>query len=188
MTATTHPTTAELLLKSRAGERWAFDTLYTRLYDDLQGVARGQLRRYGAGDTLDTTALVHEAYVRLVDETSVPWECRAHFLAIAARAMRRALVDYTRERHAQKRGGGSPHVTLPADLFGVAPPLETLMVIDDALSELATFDDRLPRVAECRLFGGLTEAETAQALGVSVRTVQRDWRRARAWLQQELSD
>jgi RNA polymerase sigma factor (TIGR02999 family) len=188
MATTTHPSTAELLVRSRDGDRLAFDVLYTRLYHDLQGVARGQLRRFRSGDTLDTTALVHEAYFRLVDETSVPWECRAHFLAIAARAMRRALVDYLRERGAQKRGGGRPHVTLPAELLGGAPPLETLLAIDDVLARLATFSERLPRVAECRLFGGLTEEETARALGVSVRTVQRDWRRARAWLQEGLSD
>lgn len=187
MTRTTQPRTAELLTRSRGGDRSAFDLLYTRLYDDLRQAARGQLRRYG-GDTLDTSALVHEAYVRLVDETSVPWECRSHFLAIAARAMRRAMVDYVRERTALKRGGGSLHVTLSHDAIGASQQPETLIAIDRALSELATFNERLPQVAECRLFGGMTEEETAHALDVSVRTVQRDWQRARAWLQQELGD
>lgn len=188
MASTTGASTAELLLKSRAGDRSSFDLLYTRLYDDLRAAARGQLRRYGLHGTLDTTAVVHEAWMRLVDERAVPWECRAHFLAVAARAMRRAVVDHIRERTALKRGGGRPHVTLAADLLGSAHQPETLIAIDNALSSLATFNDRLPRVAECRLFGGLTEEETAGALGVSVRTVQRDWQRARAWLQQELGD
>jgi RNA polymerase sigma factor (TIGR02999 family) len=188
LTRESRSTTTELLARSRAGERLAFDILYERLYQDLLGVARGQLRRYPRRGTLDTTALVHEAYVRLVDETGVPWECRAHFLAIAARAMRRAVVDYIRERSAQKRGGGAPHVTLSLDHMGVSQAPDTLITIDAALSSLATFDERLCQVAECRLFGGLTEEETAQALGISIRTVQRDWQRARAWLQEALAE
>lgn len=187
MAITTPASTVELLLKSRAGDRASFDRLYTRLYEELRKAARGQLRHYRGG-TLDTTALVHEAYIRLADERHVPWECRAHFLAIAARAMRRAVVDHIRERMALKRGGGRPHITLAPELLGEAHQPETLIAIDTALSSLATFNERLPRVAECRLFGGLTEEETADALGVSVRTVQRDWRRARAWLQEELRD
>jgi RNA polymerase sigma-70 factor, ECF subfamily len=187
MAITTPASTVELLLNSRAGDRASFDRLYTRLYDELRDAARGQLRHYRGG-TLDTTALVHEAYIRLADERHVPWECRAHFLAIAARAMRRAVVDRIRERMALKRGGGRPHITLAPELMGVVNQPETLIAIDTALSSLATFNERLPRVAECRLFGGLTEEETADALGVSVRTVQRDWRRARAWLQEELGD
>jgi RNA polymerase sigma-70 factor, ECF subfamily len=184
-----HPetSTAELLALSRSGDRVAFDTLYTRLYDDLQSAARGQLRHRSGGATLDTTGLVHEAYIRLVDETGVPWACRAHFLGVAARAMRRAIVDYVRERTARKRGGGVAHVTLVPDLVGIAHEPEILIGIDDALSAMAQFNDRLSRVAECRLFGGMSEEETAAALDVSVRTVQRDWQRARAWLQAELS-
>jgi RNA polymerase sigma factor (TIGR02999 family) len=187
MASTTGATTAELLLQSRAGDKSSFDCLYTRLYRELGEAARGQLRRYRC-DTLDATALVHEAYIRLVDERDVPWDCRAHFLAVAARAMRRAVVDHIRERMALKRGGGRPHITLAPDLVAAPQQPETLIAIDDALSTLAAFNERLPRVAECRLFGGLTEEETARALGVSVRTVQRDWQRARAWLQQELCD
>lgn len=184
-----HPetNTAELLALSRSGDRSAFDTLYTRLYQDLQAAARGQLRRHSSGATLDTSALVHEAYIRLADETGVPWACRAHFLGIAARAMRRAIVDYVRARTARKRGGGAAHVTLVAELVGIAHEPEVLIGVDDALSTMAEFNERLSRVAECRLFGGMSEEETAAALGVSVRTVQRDWRRARAWLQAELS-
>jgi RNA polymerase sigma factor (TIGR02999 family) len=187
MPGATSADTADLLARSREGDKAAFDRLYTRLYENLQEAARGQLRRYG-GVTLDTTTLVHEAYVRLVDETSVAWAGRSHFLAIAARAMRRAMVDHFRARNAQKRGGGTVHVTLSHDVGGVAHQPETLITIDNALEELATFNERLPQVAECRLFGGLTVEETARALGVSVRTIERDWQRARAWLQQELSD
>lgn len=179
--------TSQLLARSRAGDRTAFDTLYARLYEDLHSAARGQLHRHPSGGTLDTTALVHEAYVRLLDEQSVPWESRAHFLAVAARAMRRVIIDDARRRTAQKRGGDAPHVTLSPEVLGAVEDPHTLIAIDDALSRLARFDERLPRVAECRLFAGLSEQETAGALDVSVRTVQRDWQRARAWLQQELS-
>lgn len=180
--------TADLLIRSRAGDRHAFDAVYTRVYDDLLTVARGQRRRVGGSDTLDTTSLVHEAYFRLVDERSVPWECRAHFLAIAARAMRRAAVDYIRERGAQKRGGNFRHVALTSDIFGEPSDPETLIAIDTAIAGLAKFNDRLAQVAECRLFGGLTESETAEALTTPLRTVQRDWQRARAWIQQALRD
>jgi RNA polymerase sigma factor (TIGR02999 family) len=188
VTTTNRAKTAELLARSHSGDKGAFDALFDRLYEDLSGAARGQLGLYGRDRTLDTTALVHEAYVRLVDEHSVPWECRAHFLAIAARAMRRAVVDYVRERTALKRGGGAPHVTLAPEVMGVAGDSEVLIAIDEALSRLATFNERLLTIAECRLFAGLTDEETARALDVSVRTVQRDWQRARAWLQQELDD
>lgn len=185
MTTRPRATTAELLLNSRAGDRSSFDQLYSRLYGELRDAARGQLRHYH-GATLDPTALVHEAYMRLVDERDVPWEDRVHFIAVAARAMRRAVVDHLRERMALKRGGGRPHVTLVPELVGESHAPETLIAIDHALSTLETFNERLAQVGESRLFGGLTEEETAAALGVSVRTVQRDWRRARAWLQEEL--
>lgn len=181
-------TIGTLLIRSRDGDRHAFDALYARLYADLHDAAHGQLRRYGRGGTLDTTSLVHEAYLRMLDEKSAPWSCRAHFLAIAARAMRRAIVDYVRERTAQKRGGGRPHVTLSSQELGAADDPGTLIAIDDALTGLAEFNERLTHVAECRLFGGLTEGETAEALGVSLRTAQRDWQRARAWLQRELAE
>lgn len=187
MATTSDVLTAELLLQSRAGNKSAFDHLYTRLYTELREAARGQRRRY-RGSTLDTGTLVHEAYIRLVDERNVAWECRAHFLAIAARAMRRALVDHIRREMALKRGGARAHITLRPDLLAAADQPDLIVAIDNTLSSLAAFNPRMARIAECRLFGGLTEEETAGALGVSVRTVQREWRRVRAWLQQELSD
>lgn len=179
--------TAELLAHARAGDKNAFDGLYARLYGELRPLARRQLFGQRRRQTLDTTALLHETYARMVGET-LPAESRAHFLAIAARAMRRVIVDYARAREAQKRGGGVHAVSLPEDSLGVKHDIETLITIDQALSGLAAFNERLVRVAECRLFGGLTEEETACALDVSLRTVQRDWPRARAWLQQRLGD
>jgi len=179
--------TKQLLSRAHAGDREAFDLLYSRLYDNLREIARRQRRKHGSRDTLDTVAVVHEAYCRLVDEKDVSWEHRAHFLGIAARTMRRVIVDYVRERGARKRGGGVPHVTLPPEGPGVEQHVEELVAIDEILSMLGAFDERLERVAECRLFGDMAQQEIAAALGVSVRTVQRDWRRASAWLQRELS-
>lgn len=179
--------TAELLARSREGDRAAFDALYAHLYEQLQVAARGQLRRHRSGGTLDTSALVHEAYVRLLNEQRVPWESRAHFLGVAARAMRRVIIDDARRRTARKRGGELLHVTLSPELSVPVEDIHTLLAIDEAITRLAGFDERLPRVAECRLFAGLSEEETATALDVSLRTVQRDWKRARAWLQRELA-
>jgi RNA polymerase sigma-70 factor, ECF subfamily len=178
--------TAELLARARSGDRSAFDALYSRLYDELLVAARSQLRRSSGPSTLDTVGLVHEAYVRLADGADVPWADRAHFVAVAARAMRCAVVDHLRARTAGKRGGGELHVTLSEHASGTPADPHTILAIDDALTRLGAFSERLPRVAECRLFGGLSEAETAEALNISLRTAQRDWRRARAWLREAL--
>ncbi len=175
-----------LLVAHREGDRQAFEQLVPLVYDDLRRIARRQIGRGGAAPTLNSTAIVHEAYFRLVDETGVPWQNRGHFFAIAARSMRRIIIDYARERHARKRGGGKVHVELEPDALAIDEHAESLLAIDRALTSMSAFSDRLARVVECRLFGGLSEAETAQALEVSVRTVQRDWRRGRAWLQREL--
>jgi RNA polymerase sigma-70 factor, ECF subfamily len=178
--------TQELLHRARSGDRSAFDALYALLYDELLEAARSRLRSAPGPATLDTVGLVHEAYVRLAQGSEVPWTDRAHFLAVAARAMRCAVVDHLRARSAQKRGGGDIHVTLSEHAAGAPSDPHTLLVIDDALTRLAAFNDRLPRVAECRLFGGLSEEETAEALNISLRTAQRDWQRARAWLREAL--
>jgi RNA polymerase sigma factor (TIGR02999 family) len=179
--------TSQLLEHARAGDKAAFDALYSRLYAELRSIAHRQLAGQRRRETLDTTALVHEAYARLVED-SPRADTRAHFLAIAARAMRHVIVDYARERSAQKRGGGRSDITLPPDAQSVAQDIETLIALDDALAALAAVNGRLERIAECRLFGGLTEEETATALDISVRTVQREWPRARAWLQLRLTD
>jgi RNA polymerase sigma factor (TIGR02999 family) len=175
-----------LLQAHHDGDRAAFDQLVPLVYDRLRRIARGQLsgRR---GQTLDTTSLVHEAYMELVEETGVAWQDRSHFFAICARAMRRILVDYARERTAQKRGGGKPDLTLEPELLGVEQQAEQVLAVDRALESLAGFNERLARLVECRYFAGMTEEESAHALGVSLRTVQRDWMRARAWLQKELA-
>lgn len=179
-----------LLKAHHEGDRAAFDELVPLVYERLRRIARGQLARRGRGHTLDTTSLVHEAYLELVEETGVAWQNRSHFFAISARAMRRILVDYARRRTAKKRGGGKPDLTLePEQLTGhldVERQAEEVLAVDRALESLAGVSERLARLVECRYFAGMTERETAEALDVSLRTVQRDWTRARAWLLQEL--
>ena len=176
-----------LLLAWRAGEPDAFDRLFPLVYDELRRIAARQLGREQQGHTLDTTALVHEAYFRLVDQTRVAWADRSHFFAVAAQAMHRVLVDYARQYQAEKRGRAPERVPLGDDMLLVEDRADTLLAIDDALRELARLDERLSRVVECRFFGGLTEEETAQALGVTARTVRRDWTKARGWLHHALN-
>jgi len=180
--------TTRLLNRVRSGDREAFDLLYSRLYADLRDIARRQRQKHGSPQTLDTVAVASEAYSRLIDESAVSWEGRAHFLAIAARTMRRVIVDYARERGALKRGGGTTHVTLTPETMGVRQHVEEMLIVDNVLTMLGEFDERLERVAECRLFGGLTHIEIASTLGVSERTVERDWRRAKAWLDRKLRE
>lgn len=175
-----------LLQAHHEGNRAAFDRLVPLVYDRLRRIARGQRARHGRGQTLDTTSLVHEAYLELVEETGVAWQDRSHFFAICARAMRRILVDYARERSAQKRGGGKRDTTLDPERLGGEQHAEEVLAVDRALESLASFNERLAQVVECRYFAGFTEEETTRALGVSLRTVQRDWARARAWLLKEL--
>ena len=138
------------------------------------------------GHSLQATALVNEAYLRLVDVKDVAWQDRAHFLAVAARAMRRILVDHARARRAQKRGGDAADVTFDEALLVTSEPRQDLVALDDALQTLARFDERKSRVIEMRFFGGLTEEETAGALNVSRETVKRDWKMAKLWLLREL--
>ena len=140
------------------------------------------------GHSLQATALVNEAYVRLVDGKAVAWQDHAHFLAVSARVMRRILVDHARAKHAQKRGGGGARVTFDEALVVTDEPHQNLVALDDALEALATFDVRKSRVVELRFFGGLSIEETASALNVSPDTVMRDWRLAKAWLQGEMRD
>lgn len=178
-----------LLQAHHRGDREAFDRLVPLVYDRMRRIARGQLARSGRGHTLSTTALVHEAYVQLVAETGVDWQDRAHFYAICARAMRRILVDYARMRLARKRGGAVPHVTLTGDLAtATGTSAEMVLAVDRAVERLASFNPRLAQIVECRSFAGMTEEETADALGTSLRTVQREWMRARAWLRKELDE
>ncbi|HJQ53761.1 MAG TPA: ECF-type sigma factor [Gemmatimonadaceae bacterium] len=155
-------------------------------YQELRAIAHRRLVARGHGGTLSTTALVHEAYLKLVDQSRSGWNDRAHFLALASLAMRHVLVDRARERHALKRGGEHRQVTLNDDVIPADDQADILLQIDEALDQLAKFDPRIAKVVECRFFGGLTEADTAEALGVTVRTVQRDWVKARVLLQHAL--
>lgn len=175
-----------LLQRHHAGDRQAFDTLVTLVYDHLRRIARGQLARGQPSDTLSSTALVHEAYVQLQKETGVVWQNRSHFFGICARAMRRILVDHARQRGAQKRGNGVPPRSLDRVDLSVDDQAELVVAVDQALASLEGVNGRLARLVECRYFAGMTEEETATALGTSLRTVQRDWMRARAWLLKEL--
>jgi RNA polymerase sigma-70 factor (ECF subfamily) len=169
------------------GSRESFDQLTSLLYDELQRVARGAMRRERPGHTLQTQALLHEAYVRLID-VEIDWQDRAHFLAVAARTMRRVLVDHGKARARAKRGGGAVIVTLTGSLAVAAdaPAQIDVLVLSQALDRLAAQDGRMAEIVELHFFGGLTCAETAEALGVSTPTVERDLRAARAWLRRDL--
>lgn len=180
-----------LLAAARQGDESATPRLMALVYDELRLMARRQLRRRRPGQTITTTALVHEAYLRLVDHESASWRDRSHFFAVAALAMRHVLVDSARRRLAKKRGGEDVRVPLE-DLRGgeQEPDAEAraveLLAMDRALTSLAALNERLSQLVELRFFAGLTEEETAEVLGTSERTVRRDWRKARAFLFQAL--
>lgn len=175
-----------LLHRMHAGDPAALDRLLPLVYDELRAAARRALAREQPGHTLHATDLVHEAYFKLVGAGATPWQDRAHFHAVAARSMRQVLVEHARRRLADKRGGGAAHVTL-GDAEAAAPVDDAeLVALDDALGRLDRLQPRLRALVEYRYFGGLSERETAEVLGVSERTVQRDWARARAWLHKEL--
>jgi RNA polymerase sigma factor (TIGR02999 family) len=180
------PITA-LLLQASLGDRAAMDQLFPLVYDQLRRMASSSLRRERPDHTLGTTGLVHEAYLRLVDQTRVGWRDRAHFYAVAALAMRRILVDYARRHRRVKRGGGQRPVSLDEGAVSLDERAENIVALDEALTRLAELNPRLSRIVECRFFGGLTEEEIAEALGVTTRTVKRDWAKARGWLYQELT-
>lgn len=177
----------DLLLQLRGGSPEATDRLFSAVYGKLRRIASRQLRGERQGHTLGTTGLVHETYLKLADQTRVEWQDRAHFYRVAAGAMRRILVDYARRYRTQRRGGELQRVSLDEDV-SVSERGETLLAVDEALKRLASLNQRLSQVVECRYFGGLSEQETAEALGVTSRTVQRDWAKARGWLYLELSN
>lgn len=178
------PTPADLTAQVLAlGEDpTAAEAMFPLVYDELRRMARRALDGEQTGHTLDTTALVHEAYLRLVDSARVPWEDRSRFLAVAATAMRHILIDYARRRRAQKRGKAPVAVDLDKVQLSADDSVEALVVLDDALTRLAALSPRLVQVVECRFFIGMTEEETATALGVTARTVRRDWLKAKGWL------
>jgi RNA polymerase sigma-70 factor (ECF subfamily) len=179
---------SQLLRAWSEGDRVAFDKLMPLVYQELRHMARRYMDRQQAGHTLQTTALIHEAYLRLVDcQQEVSWQNRAHFFGVAAKAMRHILVDYARARQAAKRGGGAFEVSLDESTVVSEERTAELAALDDALLSLASFDQRKSQVVELRYFGGLTVEETAEVLKVSPETVARDWRIARTWLLRELS-
>ena len=170
----------------RGGDEAALDTLLPLVHDELRRMARRHIAGERPGRTLQATALVNEAFLRLVDLKRVNWENRAHFLAMVARLMRRVLVDAARARQADKRGGQMVRVTFDEALIEGQDRAGDLLALDDALEALAALDDRKSRVVELRFFGGLGLEETAEALGVSTKTVMRDWDLAKAWLQRQM--
>jgi RNA polymerase sigma factor (TIGR02999 family) len=177
----------ELLHAYAGGDREAFDRLVPLVYDELRRIARHHIRRNERGHTLDTTGLVHEAYLKLAGQKGMRLQDRGHFLAVSACAMRQVIIDRARARAAAKRGGGDAPVTLDENRVAAQDQAEWLLDLDRALERLREHDERLARTIDCRFFAGLSEEETAEALGVSLRTAQRNWMRARAWVRAELT-
>lgn len=170
-----------------AGNSGALDKVVSMVYPDLHGIAQRQLRRMSFGETLDATGLVHETYLKLVEQSQGRFQDRRHFFAISAHAMRQIIVDHARKRSAQKRGGGEALRSLDEARAVVDEEAQRIIELNEALEQLGRIDENLLKVVECRYFAGYSELETAEALGVSVTTVQRLWRRARIWLKSELA-
>lgn len=191
----TRTTVTRLLKQVQAGDESAVDELFARVYDTLKVLARRERKQWQGDYTLNTTAIVHEAYLKLFEQKKMEWESQAHFLSVASKAMRHILVDYARRRRAHKRGGDVPKVSLDevrtpsGDVITLTEEkAESLVALDDALKRLAELEPREAKVVECRFFGGMTIAETASALGISPMTVKRDWSMAQAWLLNEIED
>ena len=176
----------DVLTELRSRAQHSLDQVVALTYQELRAIAHRRLAARGPGGTLSTTALVHEAYLKLVDQSRAGWQDLAHFRALASLAMRHVLVDRARERSALKRGGVRRQITLDDEMMALEDQAEMLLQLNDALERLATVDPRLAQVVDCRFFGGLTEQETAEALGLTTRTVQRDWVKARVLLRRLL--
>jgi len=168
------------------GNRTVVDAVLPQVYDELRDLARRKLRGERADHTLNTTALVHEAYEKLVQQDRMTWQNRAHFMGVAALSMRRILINYAQKRNAQKRGGGAPVATFEDGMAPRDVQAEELIDLDDALKRLEELNERQAKVVTYRFFGGLTQKEIAEVLDVSVSTIRRDWRLARAWLSREM--
>jgi len=176
----------DLLQAWSDGDQTAFERLMPLVYDELHRLAKRYMRRERSGHTLQTTALINEAYLRLIERSHIRWENRAHFFAISAQRMRQILVDFTRSRRSRKRGGVDVQVSLGEALAVPVKRDADLVALDDALRALAAIDERKSRIVELRFFGGLSEEETAEALKISPATVRRDWKVAKVWLLHEL--
>jgi RNA polymerase sigma factor (TIGR02999 family) len=179
-------TVAQLVESARRGDEQALSALMPLVYDELRRLAASYMRRERPGQTLQATALVHDAYIRLMQDSKLSWQNRSHFFGIAARSMRQILVERARARRAVKRGGSRVRVTLDAGLLAAAAPTIDLEALDEALSRLEVLDADLARVVEVRFFGGLSIEEAAEALDVSPATIKRRWALAKAWLAREL--
>ena len=177
----------ELLVALSGGNRAVVDELTPLIYQELKRMAGSQLRRERPGHTLQATALVHEAYLKLVDQRQVTWQNRAHFFGVASQIMRRVLMDYAKSQKREKRGGGAHKTSLDEALVVAEDRASDLIQIDEALARLEELDPRQAKVVELRFFGGLSVEETAEAMGISAPTVKREWAMARAWLHRELS-
>jgi len=187
MAADTPNDLTQLLHAWRKGDEAARNQLMSLVYDELRRLAGNYLRRERAGHTLQPTALVHEAYLQLIDQSQVSWESRAHFFGAAARLMRRILVDHARAHNAEKRGGGEERLELN-EAIGVPEQKDiNLLALDDALSELARIDPQQSQIVELRYFGGLSIEETATVLNISPATVKREWSMAKVWLYRQIS-
>jgi RNA polymerase sigma factor (TIGR02999 family) len=180
------PEVTELLVRWRAGDAQALDALMSVVYPELRRLAQRYLQRERSDHTLQSTGLVHEAYLRLVGQNAPQWENRAHFFGVAARLMRQILVDHARSHNAAKRGGGDCKVALDETIFLPQKVNLDLVQLDDALKELAKLDERQSRIVELRFFAGLSIGDTSEVLGISRATVEREWASARAWLYQEM--
>lgn len=191
-----HPsqsTVTRLLQELQGGNRAVLDKLFSLIYEELHARAHWQRAEWHGDYTLNTTGLVNEAYLKLIDKTQMSWESRAHFLSVVAKAMRHILVDYARRRRAEKRGGDVQKVSLEAMQLAVDDMIvmtearaDTIVALEEALARLAKENEREAQIVECRFFGGMTVKETAEALGISERTVKRDWAMAQAWLHREI--
>jgi RNA polymerase sigma factor (TIGR02999 family) len=187
MTQSDRSETTMILSQAVRGDAGAAERLAPLVYDSLRNIAAGYMSRERSDHTLQPTALVHEAYLRLVDRARVDWQGRTHFLAVAAKEMRRVLIHHARGRHAAKRGGGRARVSLEQALLQAPGGDVAVLDLEEALAELSALDPRQGRVVELRFFGGLTVEEVAQALSISPKTVEKDWRLARAWLYRRLA-
>lgn len=186
-------TVTRLLLELKAGDRGAFDDLFPLVYDQLRQAAEWERRRWQGDETLNTTALVHETYLKLSGQAALDWQCRSHFLSVASRAMRQILINYAKAKKAEKRGGRRRQVSLheiEASLAEAVDPSEArdeaMVALDESLRRLEAIDERQSRIVECRFFGGMTIRETAEAIGIAPATVKRGWATAQAWLYRDL--
>lgn len=177
----------QILLEVRHGNRDAQNRLVPLVYSELRRIARAHLRRESVNHSLQPTALVHEAYLRLIDIDRIDWQSRAHFFRVASTLMRRILVEHARAHRANKRGGGAETIFLDEAIYSSPGRAPEILALDDALEHLALLDQRQAKIIEMRFFAGMTEEEVGDVLGISVRTVKRDWRVAKAWLFKELS-